>query len=311
MQSVDPSGYRSTAAALGVQPAHQKWWLDISPAARFNPLVGCDLGRRKSYERDVVPYLQARGVDNHSLIEQYVRLDLLHLAHGLTVVFSSDHEVVLKSVMPDHLYDVIREVQPVIDHVGRELFGPIGFYLELLRDLAPRLGLDHRPQAPGDNVTPDGDVVFQSVQVVEALREFDTGVAAVTIAKIFFTDHERPSASGCLELFQPSRRDGTDAQCHRHTVERLTNLHIDTAELSTGLSLQPPICHISIEAPDIDTVHAIHEVAKADRSGLLLPYVDQVTVNQGDNSTNTKLSIRSHPESPLHNRIIEVVFHRP
>ena len=74
--------------------------------------------------------------------------------------------------------------------------------------------------------------------------------------------------------------------------------------------MQPPICHISIEAPDVDTVHAIHHVAKTDTSGMLMPYVDRVVENRGDHSTNTKLSVRSHPDSPLFNKINEVVYHQ-
>jgi hypothetical protein len=310
MRTADNSGYSSPAAALGAQPTHQKWWLDITPDDRFSPLIGCNLRRRESYRRDVVPYLRARGVADDLMIEQFVRLDLEHLAHALTVVFSSDHEVVLKSIMPDHLYLVINEVNPIIDHVGRELFGPIDFYLEVLHDLAPRLGLDHQPLPPGDKITSNGDAVFQSVQVVEALRQFDPDLEGVTIAKIFFAERDRPSATGCLELFQPALRDGSAPQCHRHTVERLANLHSDTSEGGATLSMQPPICHISIEAPDVDTVHAIHDVAKTDTSGMLMPYVDRVVENRGDHSTNTKLSVKSHPDSPLFNKIIEVVYHQ-
>lgn len=111
--------------------------------------------------------------------------------------------------MPDHLFLVISEVEPVIDHVGRKLFGPLDFYLEVLRDLAPRLGSVHQPLPPGENVTADSDAVFQSVQVVEALRQFDLDLEGVTIAKIFFADRDRPSATGCLELFQLALRDGS------------------------------------------------------------------------------------------------------
>ena len=76
------------------------------------------------------------------------------------------------------------------------------------------------------------------------------------------------------------------------------------------MSLQPPICHISIEAADVDTVYAIHDVASTDTSGMLMPYVERVVENKGDHSTNTKLSVRSHPDSPLYNKIIEIVYHR-
>jgi hypothetical protein len=164
--------------------------------------------------------------------------------------------------------------------------------------------------APGQSITPDGNAVFQSVQVVEALRQFDPGLAAVTIAKIHFDEHDQPFVTGCLELFQAAGRDGSAPQGYRHTIERLNNLHLEAGQVGAGLSLQPPICHISIEAPDVATVLAVHEVVATDTSGLLMPYVDRVVENPGDHSTNTKLSVRCSSDSPMYNQIIEVVHHR-
>jgi hypothetical protein len=305
MRSVRFSGWGGPVATPRAPFIHDEWWLGIEPDPRFLPLIDCNLERRADYRSQVVPYLRARGADDDQMIELLVRIDLENLAHAFTILFCSDHELVLRSVMPEHLYRVIEGVQPVIDHVGRELFGPVDFYLELLRELAPRCGLHHRAQPPGPTTTGAGDIVFQSVQVVEALRQFDPDLGGVTIAKTYFAD-QTMAADHCLELFQPALRDGGSPQCHRHTVERLTNLHIESVG-SAGLSLQPPICHLSIEAPDVATVHAIHDVVANDTSGMLMPYVDRVTLNPGDHSTNTKLSIRSHPDSPVYNKIIEVV----
>jgi hypothetical protein len=284
--------------------------LGTRPDERFAALMDANLRRRASYRRDVVPYLRARGVRDDAIIEQLVRLDLQNLAHALTVLFCTDHETILESVMPDHLYRVIHDVQPVIDHVGRELFGPLDFYLELLAELCGRYGLDHVALAPDETVTPEGNAVFQSVQVVEALRQFDPDLAAVTIAKIHFAEHDRPEVTGCLELFQAAGPDGRAPQGYRHTIERLNNLHLEAGQVGIGLSLQPPICHISVEAPDSATVLAIHEVVATDTSKLLMPYVDRVVENPGDHSTNTKLSVRHSPDSPLYNQIIEVVHHQ-
>lgn len=245
-------------------------------------------------------------------MEHYVRLDLAHLAQGLTIVFDSDHDAILASMMPWHLYDIIQDVKPVIDHVGRELFGPLDFYLELLDRYAAAVGLVHVALPPGPNVTEKGDAVFQSVQVVEALRQFDPDLEGVTIGKICFSAVDEPQTTGCLELFQPALRDGLAPQCHRHTVERMHNLHSDKATEGpvTDLSLQPPVCHLSIEAADVATVFELHEVAQRDTSGMLMPYVDRVVENTGDGSTNTKISIRSRPDSPVYNKIIEIVHLR-
>ena len=45
MRKVGKSKDSSIPTTIGVQEAHQQWWLDISPDPRFNPLVGADLAR--------------------------------------------------------------------------------------------------------------------------------------------------------------------------------------------------------------------------------------------------------------------------
>ena len=303
MRTVGISGYQSSAASLGVLPTHQRWWLDIRPSERFTPLIDLNLARRVSYRERVVPYLNRRGVDDSVMVEQLVRIDLGHIAHALTVLFDTNHASVLQSMLPSSVSSLVSGREPVIDHVARELFGPLDFYLEILSEMAPRLGLEHLIHSPEEDVTGHGDAVYQSIEVLAALRRFDPDLDGVTIAEALFRDTDRPSHRGCLELIQPADRAGLHPQCHRHTIERMTNLLTESG--GTGLPLQPPICHLGVKAPDDTIVVQIHDAARHDTSGMVLPPVEPVPDTAGP-GTSTRLSIRATPDAPVYNRIIEV-----
>ena len=307
MQTVGVSGYQSSVASFGVLPTHQRWWLDIRPSERFAPLIDSNLARRASYRERVVPYLNRRGVDDSVMIEQLVRLDLGHIAHALTIVFDADHAAVLGALVPARLAPFVSDDESVIDHVARELFGPIDFYLELLSETAPRLGLEHLIHPRGGNVTGHGDVVYQSVDVLASLRRFDPDLAAATIARSLFRDADRPSRHGCLELIQAADRDGLHPQCHRHTIERMTNLLIESG--GSSLRLQPPVCHLGVKVPDDSIVIRLHHAARSDSSGMVMPPVEPEPDTAGS-GTSTRLSIRATPDAPVYNRIIEVAHHR-
>ena len=91
--------------------------------------------------------------------------------------------------------------------------------------------------------------------------------------------------------------------------DRFRTLQADNTTAETNVSTQPPIGHVSIKAAEVGTVYDLHDLAQADESGLAMPYLDHVAVNPGDGSTNTKFAIRGSVESPLYNRIIEIVHH--
>jgi len=297
-------GGQGWLAGLGDSGRDETWWLDVEPSRRFQPLVRNRYSDRDSYRLDVVPYLEDRGAGAPSLIDDLVRIDLTNLAQAFTILFEFDHGLVLRRMMPEHLYTVIRNVSSYIDHVGREIVGPLDFYLQLLADIAPDCGLSHHRLDSGRGVTADGNAVFPSVQVVEALRVVDPDVAGVTIGKTVFTDEKGVAGQrGCVELFQPALRDGSAAQSYKMSLERLANLRADAGTAGT----RAPICHISVRAADVATVHDLHRVAREDESGLVRLYLDDVVENAGDNSTITKILIRDRADGRIYNKVLEVV----
>lgn len=307
MRAVGGTDSANIDAILRDHMPYDAWWLDVAPGPAFAALMGADVRSRPDFGSVVVPYMNQRGVEDEEAIEDYARIDLAHLAQAFTILFAADHNQILSSMMPDHLYQVIHDVRPTIDHVGREIFGPIDFYLSILHDLADDLGIVHDPLSAGPNVTERGDMVFGSVQVVEALHQFDPDLQGVTIGRTAFTSAADPSHTCCVELFQPSLRDNSAPQPYGRTLERMSNLHAESNRAGDGLSLEPPICHISIRAPRVETVYELHEVAKSDATGMVMPYVENVAVNPADGSTNTKISIRHSVDNPVYNQIIEIV----
>ncbi len=298
-------------------------WLDVTVDARFQPLINYDFQHREDYHLKVIPYLKGRGIDAQNKIEMFVKVDLYNLAHALTIIFEMDRNIILQQIMPLHLFQVIQDVESEIDHVGRELFGPLDFYLDILREQAESLKLNHIILPEGNNVSENGDIVFQSVQVVQALRQTDNHLKGVTIAKIYLKDIQSPSTKGCLELFQVALRDCSSPQNYRFTLARLANLYANEnngriykmidRDINKGyitedgkIPLVTPVCHISIRARDVQTVYDVHKAAKDDKTGMIMLYLDKVSTNPGDGSVNTKIAIRSDLGTPLYNKIIEV-----
>ena len=307
MRVVGGTNTATIDAILSEHMPYDAWWLDVAPDPAFAALMECDIRDRPDFRSVVIPYLNRRGVEDEEAIENYVLIDLAHLAQAFTILFAADHDKILRSMMPDHLYRVIHDVRPTIDHVGREIFGPIDFYLSIVHDCAADVGIVHDPVPDGPNVTQQGDMVFGSVQVVEALRQFDPDLQGVTIGRTAFRSAADPSQSCCVEVFQPSLRDNSAPQTYDRTLERMANLHAESASAGDGLSVEPPICHLSIRAPQVEPVYELHEVAQTDTTGMLMPYVENVAVNPADGSTNTKISIRSSIDNPVYNKIIEIV----
>ncbi|MCP5003214.1 MAG: hypothetical protein GY941_04565 [Planctomycetes bacterium] len=298
-------------------------WLDVNVDARFQPLINYDFQHRADYHLNVIPYLKDRGIVGENKVEMFVKVDLYNLAHALTIIFEMDQNIILQNIMPLHLFQVIQDVESEIDHVGRELFGPLDFYLDILREQAERLKLNHIVLPEGKNVSEYGDIVFQSVQVVKALRHTDKQLKGVTIAKIYLKDNKNPSTKGCLELFQVALRDRSFPQNYRFTLARLANLYANVnnwriykiigRDINKGyitedgkIPLVTPVCHISIRARDVKTVHDVHKAAMDDKTGMIMLYLDRVSTNPGDGSVNTKIAIRSDLDIPLYNKIIEV-----
>ncbi|MDR4508195.1 MAG: acyl--CoA ligase [Candidatus Brocadiaceae bacterium] len=302
-------------------------WLDVSISPKFQPLANYDYRQLKDYHLKVIPYLKNRGIEDDAGINKFVMFDLNTLAHALTIIFESDKNIVLQSILPSNLFRILENLDLKIDHVGRELFGPLEFYLNILREQSDKLELEHIALPEGENVTEYGDIIFQSVQVVEALRHFDQHLKGVTIGKIYFKNNQDQKSTGCLELFQVAPRDGSSPQNYRYTLARLANLYANPNRGQTDkmfnrsinkgyitddgkIPLVTPICHISIKVNELQTVYDFHNAAKNDKSGMIILYLDKVSSNPGDGSINTKIAIRTNSEIPLYNIIIEVAFFR-
>ncbi len=299
-------------------------WLDVSVDARFQPLINYDFQHRPDYNLKVIPYLKDRGIVGRIKVEMFVKVDLYNLAHALTILFARDQSIILQQIMPPHLFRVLQDVESEIDHVGRELFGPLDFYLDILREQAERLKLNHIVLPEGKNVSEHGDIVFQSVQVVQALQHFDKHLKGVTIAKSYFKDKQEGS-TGCFELFQVALRDNSFPQDYRFTLARMANLYANANSKGIYKKIEDdinkdcifedgnipvftPVCHISIRANDVQTVHDFHKTAKDDKTGMIILYLDKVSTNPGDGSINTKIAIGSDLGIPLYNKIIEVAY---
>lgn len=234
--------------------------------------------------------MRARGVNDELAIRAFFYEDLHRVASALSLLFECEPTSILKNLLGE--YDIlVKDFTPQIDHVGRELFGPISFYLPLLEQAAPHLGL-----------TKLTHLIFPSTQVVKVLQEHDPTVRGVTIGRIYFQSQD----FGCvrsIELFQASLQDGTHPQDVSATKERISLLSAS----KKGSTLMP-IDHISIELNKIEEVQSIHSRLHELASETLKPYLKEVSHNPGDGSTQTKAAMRDSPEDPF-NRIVEFVHY--
>ena len=276
-------------------------WLGIEPAENYRSALGDSLQSLVAHPA-VIDTLSARGIAP-DMFEAAVKSDLCRLAHALTVLVDFEPESVLDSILPDHLADALQGLDFRLDHVGREILCPIDPLLDAWHAACGKLNFHPAPQE-GPSRTERGDLVFASVQVVEAIRRDDPGVEAVTIGSSFL----RPSPNAepvYVELFFVGHRDGSGAQNARHLEDRLASLRFDPFRI---VSPRLPICHLSVEVRDRSLLEEVHRIAQADHSGLVKPYVEQISVNPGDGSHNTKLAVQQiyHPSAPTN--VLEFVY---
>ncbi len=276
-------------------------WLGIEAAEDIRAALGQSL-QSLAADPTVISTLQARGVETQ-FIELAVRSDLERLAHALTVLVYHRPETVLASLLPEHLRETLQGLDYRLDHVGREILCPPDALLAAWHRARDTLGF---PRAPGNDggAAPRDDLIFPSVQVVEAIRRDDPTVEAVTIAASFFcpTGGSEPVY---VELFFPGHRDGSAAQHARHMESRLASLHCDPDRV---VKPRLPICHLSVEVKDRSLLEDIHRLASQDNTGLVTPYADNISINPGDNSHNTKLAVRKSlaPSAPIN--VLEFIY---
>lgn len=273
-----------------IPPSLGKQWLERPPTERFNILSMLAVEAEPGYQERLLPYLQARGVYQEEEISALARQDLLHIAHALSVLFDHDHGQILQEWLGEHIH-LIDGCKPQIDHVGRELLGPLSFYLPLLKKIAPQLRLVYLR-----------DLVFPSTQVVKVLRQHDPNLREVAIGRVYF-QNVSDNRIGCIEAFQTAPLDETMPQPIKATQERLALLTSD--KNSSTIS---PIDHISVALDSIEEVQKIHQRILDHSSSTLRPAQMKVSHNPADGSMNTKVLLRDSPESAF-SKIIEFVHY--
>jgi hypothetical protein len=265
-------------------------WLGCIPSNRFDALTQFAFKSLPEYQTLLVPYLIARGVDDEAIMETLVREDLFHIAQAFSVLFEQNPVIVLNNLLGEHI-TLIEGYHAQIDHVGRELFGPLSFYLSLLKQIAPNL-----------RFILIRDIVFPSTQVVKVLQKHDPHLQGVTIGRVYLQDSELKQKK-CIELFQASTLDEKNPQRIEATRQRLSLL-----TRGSDTSMVTPIDHLSIELSSIEEVHCVHNRIRERASDTLRLNQMEVSHNPGDGSTQTKALIRSSPEGPF-NKIIEFVHY--
>ena len=275
-------------AARAARPVEQEW-LNCTPSDRFAPLIELSIQSLPGYQERLVPYFTARGVQDNAAIESLAQEDLFHIAHALSILFEQDQTSVLHELLGEHFF-LIEGSTVQIDHVGRELLGPLSFYLPLLDSVAPQLGLLHLR-----------DLVFPSTQVVKTLQQYDPMLQGVTIGRVYFQSPQTGHIS-CLELFQAAPHDESAPQCIEATQERLSLL-VNPASDSIC-----PIDHLAIEMGTVEEIHQVHARIHELASDTLLPNQNNVSTNPGDGSTNTKALLRDSTETTF-NKIVEFVHY--
>ena len=217
-----------------------------------------------------------------------VKTDLYNLAHALSAIFAEDHEIILKAFFGPH-YQLIEDKDAEIDHIGRELLGPLTFYLSLLQENSQMFGLHYVSH-----------LIFLSTQVVKNLAEEDPEIRGVTIGRIYFR-HQVNETIRCLELFQTAMPDGSFPQKVEKTIERLSiTLSPDEKPHIT------PIDHLAIRFGHPDDIKNIHEKIIQAQSEIVRPYQMKVSYNPSDQSTNTKVLFRDSNRSAF-NKIVEFI----
>ncbi|MEM8661984.1 MAG: hypothetical protein AAGF35_13955 [Pseudomonadota bacterium] len=324
IQSV-PAEQTESRVGVAALVTETKNWLSVEATPRFAALVNYDFKADPEFARTVVPYLRERGVLDEEQQVKRIRADFYNLGHALTVMFAVDPQAILSEALPADFFQLFDSDNREIDHVGRELFGPLSFYLAIMQRLAPSMGLTHAPLPAGDYVTNQGDLVFPSTGVIQDLREIDPALSGVTVGRIYF--HEKGADSArCVELFQSATMKATDPQQDDFMLARSANLYAGVDAVLYGLidlhrregfvsqqgtiPLVSPLSHIALRVRDIDTVYAAQRYAKQDSSGLVQPYIDKVSFNAADASTNSKVLIRNPGPLPLFNTIVEIVHYQ-
>ena len=276
-------------------------WLGVEPDDRTTSAF-LEAARRVVARDEAERLLGIRGVPA-ARAGHLVADDALRLAHGLSVLTDADAARVLGGIVPPHVAEVLHRMEHRLDHVGREMALPVDVLLDVWHEALRQLDLPTVVMA-GPSATDRGDLVFGSVQVVDAIRVDDPSVEAVTIARAFVRASEE-AAPVSVELFHAGHRDGSGAQDLSYMEARMASLTVDPERTVSGVL---PICHVSVEVEDRRALDEVHHLAVSDRSGLLTAYAKDISVNPGDGSHNTKIAVQRSRQPSAPRNVLEFVW---
>lgn len=270
--------------------SNRQYWLGCYPSARFLHFVDDSLKSIPKHYQKITSYFVDRGVTDRDEIKLFIQKDLLHIAQAFTILFEEDLEQIKKEHLREY-EDLIDGYEAKIDHVGRELFGPLSFYLPLLNKMAPKIGLNYLKH-----------IIFPSIQVLKVLQKEDSSLQGLTVARVYFKNNDNGLIK-CLELFQASSKDEKWPQKIEFTNKRVSQL-TKAKKHSTII----PIDHLSIELNRIEDVKCIHDSIYHRSSDTLMPYENEISFNPADGSLQTKVLLRDSKEVNF-NRIVEFVYY--
>lgn len=211
---------------------------------------------------------------------RYLAQDLSRISQALSLLFEQQPAEFLPPFLGNY-FSLLDGLSWEMDHVGRELYAPISFYLPLLKRRAEEWGLAYL-----------GELIFPSVAVVQDLQNSDPNLKGVTVGRIYF-QHVGKGFLRSLELFQAAPLDEKDPQSLQATTDRI---HLR------------PIDHLAIRLNCEEEIMHLHSRIQQTASKTLQLAVQQISHNPGDGSIHTKAAIRSSEFSPF-DRIIEFVYY--
>lgn len=237
---------------------------------------------------EATPYFRSRGVAD-SEIKHYIDQDLNRIIQSLSFVFHQDPEHSFPLFLKNDL-DLYGKIE--IDHAGIELYGPISFYLPLIRQISSHLDLIYRKE-----------IIFPSVSIFKELQNLDPKLKGVSIARIFFEDQISGTVRS-LELFQAAPLDETDPQPMAATEERISLLNGKRTRSEVF-----PIDHTAIRMKDLQSIESLHKQIWDSPTKAVLPVLENLSYNPGDGSIHTKAIFRDE-NSMLYNQIVEFIYYK-
>lgn len=288
-------------------------WLTVNSAAfRLSETVVA-IGSGEAYKQ-LVGYFAERGITHEETVKRLIRLDLMHIEQALGMLFHTPTGLISELLSELGIKgDCVSACR--VEHVGRELLGPVDIYLKYLTEQAPSLGLHHDPFTR-NGATVEGNLIFNSTQVVASLQKLDANLSGVTIGRIYFKPASGPNASSGLELFQASAMSNHRPQHILYSLKRLASLvtaenrpAAEKADKPVTGHCHTAVGHIAIEVPEKQTLETLLQQARLAQHGNITLYQDRISFNPADGSHNVKVVINDAMPHRSQ-RIVEFIFYQ-